>query len=322
MGSTSTADNTALSQGQGLPCLVCKSVPVRRGSIPCQKCGRLYHSKCADRATKVEDGTTIFAKCCGPVASSVSSDLGDSADKFNMNELKELLSSHQAKMSADFATVKSSVDGLRDTVESLSKRLDSFDQRLLEQSDSIEAVRIRVATIEETIEDINSRSDTSKEDILAFCLAEVEERESRRNNLMLFGMTETLDSDPSTMKNRDLDKIANFVKTIYPSCGGFRSFRIGRFSQASTSPRPVKLVFDITEQAQIFLRIFLQVKKEKKLATPWTDIIVTPDRTQNQIKHYKDLEREMRDRREKGESHLKIVHQNMVPKLVKVKSRV
>lgn len=62
---------------QGLPCPGCKSVPVKRGSVACGGCGRLYHNSCAERAAKTEDGTVIaFVKCCGPNANSAPSGAG------------------------------------------------------------------------------------------------------------------------------------------------------------------------------------------------------------------------------------------------------
>lgn len=140
-------------------------------------------------------------------------------------------------------------------------------------------------------------------------IAELNEREHRKKNIMVFGLSEH-------QNNTQADKDTGFeiIKVANPNASdNIKLFRVGKPNVNTTKPRPMKIILNSPEEAIQVLRNVNEIKKMKS----FENLIITSDKTPNQTLHYKRIKEELSTRTNAGEKNLKIKYFNGEPKIVK-----
>ncbi|KAK9736194.1 hypothetical protein QE152_g12699 [Popillia japonica] len=119
---------------------------------------------------------------------------------------------------------------------------------------------------------------------------EVVERQSRKNNLIIFGVAEQPSNITSAQRNQnehiDVDTILNAaISTSQPS--NYKLHRLGRFNPSNTRPRPIKLVLGNESEVHEIIR---HAKNLKNHGT-YNTIRLSYDRTPRELQRFKDLKR-------------------------------
>ncbi|EFA12308.1 hypothetical protein TcasGA2_TC016103 [Tribolium castaneum] len=137
-------------------------------------------------------------------------------------------------------------------------------------------------------------------------LQEVSEREKRKRNIIVYGVSEP----PKEVTNKDQriiqdkDFISTLLHTIKPNLqtDKIQVHRLGRYSGEGVRPRAVKVV--LNNENEVKAVVFNA--KELKNHANYRNISLSMDKTPRQIAYYKQLQQELNDRTSKGESNLKI----------------
>lgn len=141
-------------------------------------------------------------------------------------------------------------------------------------------------------------------------IAEMNEREIRKKNIIVFGLPENHNNTQA-----DKDTGIEITKAAYPNTPeNIKIFRVGQFNANNTNKtRPMKIILPSPVDAANILRNVKEIKRVQK----FENIIVTNDKTPNQTLQYKRLKEELVTRLSKSETNLKIKYFNGEPKIVK-----
>lgn len=80
-------------------------------------------------------------------------------------------------------------------------------------------------------------------------VSEVQEREKKTKNILVFGMSETNSSNPEQRNRTELEKLTRLIRPIdtYITLDNTKFYRLGKFSREST--RPVKFILQSQDDA-------------------------------------------------------------------------
>lgn len=164
------------------------------------------------------------------------------------------------------------------TIENLSKSVDELKIQIQSKNSDTEPVYN------------NNSSET--------IINEINERQKRANNIIIYKLQETQDDDTETIKG--------IVKDIAPevNLNNVKTYRLGK---KTNTPRPVKVVFDSKEDALIV------VKNKSKLKNLKYDVNINMDQTKMQLDYYKSIKSELEARKARGENNLYIRYMNGIP---------
>lgn len=145
-------------------------------------------------------------------------------------------------------------------------------------------------------------------------IQEVLERERRRKNIIVYGITES----KSTNKSERIAADVTTVSDVFRSIGvrvpdDIKLIRLSKFDPTkAVSKRPIKICFQSSDIAPAIL------KKAKLLkgSTEYTGVFISADRTPTQQKLFNAVKTELTERKSKGEVNLRIKYMNGVPKIV------
>lgn len=144
---------------------------------------------------------------------------------------------------------------------------------------------------------------------------EINDRNSRKRNLVVFGVKEIDSNMPGNVRAECDNRTAlDIVHTIIPELENtnLKPVRLGRFDANRTRPRPIKITLN---DETIVHEIIRNVKKLKSHQN-YGHISVSFDRTPRQINYYKEIKHELDDRVKRGETNCKIKYVNGIPKIV------
>lgn len=130
-------------------------------------------------------------------------------------------------------------------------------------------------------------------------ISELEERQKRSVNVIMFGIPETTldDATIDERKQHDTSEVDKALSTLPDPATPVMLVRLGKLDPAVTGPRPLKVVMQNREAAINIL------KNSKKLGT---GISAKNDLTPYQREYLKNLRLELEARTEKGEKDLTI----------------
>lgn len=139
-----------------------------------------------------------------------------------------------------------SINSLPEKVAAITNNVNDHSPQLNTLSSKLASLTTKVETIEAKIESSNSKSSILINDTL---ISEMIDRQSRRNNVLLFNLPEALnDSNSASSDSTTIQNILDFLnlKTKPDSVT-----RLGKPSSSNTTkPRPIKLRF--SDQKDIF----------------------------------------------------------------------
>ncbi|KAJ3657714.1 hypothetical protein Zmor_009499 [Zophobas morio] len=166
----------------------------------------------------------------------------------------------------------------------------------------------QVATLKESL--INKPNNQFEE-----IVAEVMEREKRKNNLIIFGVPEQSSSlNNSQRADLDLSAVNSVLESIKPdpAVPEFKLQRLGRFLPHNSKTRPIKVTFGDESDVHKFIREAKKLKGNPSFGA----ISLSFDRTTKQIEAYKQLKQQLDARIATGEKDLKIRYVKGLPKIV------
>lgn len=218
------------------------------------------------------------------------------------------------KCNVTFSKVLSSISRLEAQHQKLVTEVSDIKNQVTSCNDKYEVVTDKINELDKTI-------DNKFEDMCQ----EIEDRDRRRSNLVIFGMPESASENAESRKQYDTTCVSTLleeldmdprtaVKDSVIRLGGKISSKNGKNSNAG--PRPVKIQMQDPKTCMTVL------KRAKHLQNTKTEILqnlsIKRDMTPKERQIRKNLVEEMQQREKRGEKNLRIVNQKIVktkPKL-------
>jgi len=206
----------------------------------------------------------------------------------------------------------SSVNSLSEKLATITNKVNNHSTQLNTLSSELASITTKVETLEANITSSNSKASILIDDNL---ISEMIDRQSRRNNLLLFNLPEALND--SSNASSDSTSIQNILDVLNLKSKPISVTRLGKPSSSNTTkPRPVKLRF--SDQKDIF-ELFSYRNKLKSNST-WKDIRFSSDRTKQQQEYMSHLRQELLNRQSNGEQDLIIKYIKGTPKIINSKN--
>lgn len=145
-------------------------------------------------------------------------------------------------------------------------------------------------------------------------IQEVVERDRRRNNVIVYGVTESKSNSKDERTSTDMSEVRqifNYIGATVPD--NMKTVRLGRFDPTKAiSKRPLKISFSIPDVVPNLL------KKSKLLkdCVEHPGVFVSSDRTPFQQKLFNAVKAELIDRKSRGEDNIRLKYVNGIPKIV------
>lgn len=206
-------------------------------------------------------------------------------------DIRDLVQSNREVL-ISVRSLKEEFEGFRKSFASLEAKVDRFES-------SLASLAKRQSECATEVKDIKTDLETLKQsqfNLTANVLEEVEQRERRRNNIMIFGLPEQPSGSLSERQDHDIQSITNLlrdagVSDVTPE----QSRRIGRIVEGR--PRPLKVKLENQETMHRILRC----SKNLRDCSAYKEVFITSDATRMQQEEMKKLRLELRRRRELGE---------------------
>lgn len=157
---------------------------------------------------------------------------------------------------------------------------------------------------------MSTARDVLSDEVFEEILLETRERERRRCNLIIFGITEDNSKSKSDRVEADKAVCVSVLEHLSVEYRGVPS-RLGRFDPSKSSPRPVKVTLDNEKLVHDTIHRATVLRDNPD----FSNIRISLDRTPRQIQHYNSLKSEMAGRVAAGEQ-LKIKYTKGIPRIV------
>lgn len=136
-----------------------------------------------------------------------------------------------------------------------------WERRLQEKADKADVIKVQadvtgikkdIAEIQESMKtDLGAKAESDEVEVLSDHIREMEDREQRKLNVIVYGAKESEDADPLTRKQQDEE----FIKSIATTRHNHRCYssRIGRKTgNANRAPRPLRITLaDIRQKTKL-----------------------------------------------------------------------
>ena len=190
---------------------------------------------------------------------------------------------------------------VNDSLQALQTKISNIDETLTKVLDTQKKQDLEIGALQDQVKQI-------KEDY-AGIMNEIEDRDRRKNNLILSGFQEEEDGSVEDRRKRDIEKVdALFAQLCDFPCSVVSSVhRIGKVN--SSKPRLLKIVCHNAD----FKRSLLRKAKDLRSLSGFENVYLNPDLTRVQQTEGKRLREELRARRSRGEEVV-IMHGRIVEK--------
>lgn len=276
-----------ISSRMPLPCPNCKVV-IKPGapSTPCDGCRAEVHISCVGLSTDDIRVTRNKSRNIKIICNSCNRFMGELGDiktlmctmredfKEKFNKLEEKIAQNNT---ADFNSLQTSISQLQADFNNFK----------------------------------NSNSpNSSQKSVFDEVFQEFNERQKRKCNLIVFGVPENPELSNEERVNEEKSQISEIIRCSSVSLNGIndiKPIRLGRHIPNKT--RPIKVTLESEEQ----VRQIIGKAKDLKSQQRFTGIFVSFDKTPRQIEQYRQVKNELEERKNKGESNIKITYFNGVP---------
>lgn len=201
---------------------------------------------------------------------------------------------------------------LQGEIESCSAVLVSHTDLLNEHSTTVSNLSTRLVNIEADLRAMKSNTgcNASASFETDEVVSEIAERQRRSRNVMIFGVAEAQGSGAEERKAAD----NQFVTTLFSFLGSnvtvVKVLRVGTFTQ--DRKRPLKVVVNSEGDVLNIIRGARRLREN----VDYRGVSVSFDRTPRQISQYKEVKRQLDNRKADGERNLKLRYVSGVPKIV------
>ena len=246
-------------------------------SFKCVSCHKVFHDTCAiDAKCKIsrDDDNLIVSLTCFTCYQSVL-DLNSMAPKI-FEGINVLFKTY-------FETVNHKLSKLDATLADVNKTIKEHSTLLTQHSESIAALESDVKSIKEDIISIKSSHTEKTGSDVACIMDEINQRESRSTNLIIFNMDESPQHSNSDLLTQITDNdVVTRMFSIFNNEIGIESIkRMGVFKNNNTRPVLVRL-----QSKQQVLHV---LRNKSKLPD---GVNVSADQTLIERKHYANLKKE------------------------------
>lgn len=202
---------------------------------------------------------------------------------------------------------------MRTIQDDLKSRFSKLEEKLTQsfQTD-INSVKTSISQLQADVTNLKSTSpqpsfqDNSFDDMLN----EFTERQKRKNNIVVFGMTEAAELQKEERVELDkarISEILEFSNITRPDHENLKVIRLGRFTPNKS--RPIKVILDNEELVKQIIR----KAKDMRRHDQFKGIFVSYDKTPRQMDQYQQVKRNLNERLSNGETNLRIMYVNGNP---------
>ncbi|KAH0539997.1 hypothetical protein KQX54_010971 [Cotesia glomerata] len=202
---------------QPAKCRACYHVMLSSDIVHCIKCSSGYHPLCAKNAGKLTNGA--IQKCCGPKKNATVDDIKELLGRLRAdinNDLQKTAENLRGSFEEATAKLGARIGAVEEKNTLIEKKVDDCQKNLEICTDSINVIGKKMQSLTST--EPNSQ--------YACILSEVEERENRRKNVMVFDLAESTAATNAERVAHDNKAISNICAALDLSSAGFRSYRI------------------------------------------------------------------------------------------------
>lgn len=257
--------------------------------------------------------TTVIGDVMNNIRDQLSHDFAEIRQ--SVTSLKSTGDAFNVKHCKDIAAVHSRINAVetsaRNKVDAVSRRIDSMLSTMEELKAQIRSSQQRAASV-------------SGNHSLSECLAEVEDRLSRKQNVMMFGVPESQGIEYSQRQSDDINYLGHVFSDLNFSepLDAITCYRLGKYSPNLTHPRPLKVVMSSSKKASSLIQTS-RLKKDLPFATPiMKQTLILPDQSVLQRQQVKELKLELvRRRKYENNPNLRIATRNGVSRIVTSSSR-
>ncbi|CAH1968479.1 unnamed protein product [Acanthoscelides obtectus] len=177
-------------------------------------------------------------------------------------------------------------------------------------------LRALVISLQEEINALKStRTDTAQispsidyEDIIQ----EIDDRQSRKKNLIIFGVQESADQSNAQKRAHDNEQVKKILQVLDRdvNADSIKPIRLGPIKAGIM--RPMKITLGDEDDVRACIKSASNLKR----SNVFSRTSISFDHTPRQILNYKKLKQEMEERSARGEDGLKIEYVRGVPRIV------
>ena len=267
-------------------------------SISCEKCAKWFHQPCTDLTPEDMEYMRKKAKA-SVVWLCIDCIESGSGERARMSNLEKTINNQNLQLNK----LMEMFGGMREKViEEVSVILESkFEQKL----------RDFTSNFENKIKDTNKTLDSKMTEKMEERVEELEEREKRALNLILFNIPESKATTRADIKEEDTKTADNIFRSIVDIDEGeiLEATRLGK-KLDNGNPRCLQIRVKNLDTKKDILR---NAKYVNKRETPKEDrIYINADHTPAERAHHKKLRAELKERLSKGETGLYIRNKQIV----------
>lgn len=194
--------------------------------------------------------------------------------------------------------------------------------RCAELGNNIQELKSLIISLQKEIENIKSiklSAPVSPNTTLDFeeVIQEISERNSRKKNIILYGVPENISGNRDEKVIHDQQQITNVLNHLLPEAE-FEStpkpMRLGKLDVNKSTPRPIK----ITLPSESIAHELIHKAHRLKTFNDIPNVKVSLDKTPRQQEHYRNLKKELERRITAGENNLRIKYIRGSPQIVPV----
>ena len=136
-----------------------------------------------------------------------------------------------------------------------------------------------------------------------------------KKNIMIVGIPEPSENNSNPDNKSDSEVVLDMLKSLKPDFNGneMKVIRLGRRPPADHQrSRPIKVILNDESEAVSLLRSARKLKSVERFKT----CHMFSDKTPRQQEFYRGLKQQLDGRTQNGETNLKIVYKNDIPRIV------
>ncbi|KAG8286129.1 hypothetical protein J6590_066696 [Homalodisca vitripennis] len=179
------------------------------------------------------------------------------------------------------------------SLSSLKPRVSTVEQRVMDIGDRVDSIESGIAS---NVGSAKSLAGSSQVDV-SLVVEEVNERLLRSKNIMIFGLPESLMTNPN--EKRDKRNIEAILSSADPNSNSssLRFFRVGKGS--ASKPRPLKIIIGCAERVNKILKACTK-DVIRGLGSDFSNISLARDKTKQELAHLDPLRKELSRRLKEG----------------------
>lgn len=232
-------------------------------------------------------------------------------DKINdilksINDLKTT----QSKLINSINGQNQQLKSLTTKIDNIQSKMESYDNLFSDLNSKIDSISTNTSSLIDDVSNLNNRVNLLENDManlsLEFIVTEFSERQRRANNILLFNLPEPKNaSDPSDTAK--FTELLNVLKLNTPPV------RLSRLGKSSIKPRPIKV--ELSSSHSVFE--ILKAKHKLRSHNTFSSIHISTDRTAYQRNFFKNIVKELDERKKQGEQDLYLKYIRGVPVISK-----